>query len=94
LISVRFGGELAPWTIGIARPYVSAAILPTMILTSKSTFDDGINDTGFPWEVGGGTLLQLYKSIQLNLGAQQIFGTVRNSNLSGFGVSAAIRTTI
>jgi len=96
ITSLRFGASYSPWSLLKEKlhPYFSAALLPTMVVTRRTAFDDGVNDLGLPMELGLGGVVQITKPIALNLGISEIFGKVQNSDLKGLAVSAAIRFPI
>ncbi len=96
IASLRLGVAYSPWTLlnGIVRPYLTGALLPTMIITRRSSFDDGVDDVGMAGEVGAGTQVQIWKPINLDIAVSRIFGKVQDSDLGGFAASAALRFPI
>jgi hypothetical protein len=96
ITTVRLGAAYSPRAFWGDRltPYVSAAALPSMLVTRPSAFDDGVNDTGVPFELGAGTLIRVSHPVNLDLGVSQVLGTVQDSDFKGFAVRAGVRMPI
>jgi hypothetical protein len=96
LTMVRLGLAYSPWLLldDHLAPYVSALALPSMLITRASAFDDGVNDTGVPFELGLGATYRISKPLGLDVGVSQILGRVQDSDLKGFGVRAGLRIAI
>jgi opacity protein-like surface antigen len=94
--TVRLGGMYAPWSLwgDKVRPYASAAILPTMVVTRSSSFGEGVSEMGVPMELGAGALIKVSQPISVDLGISQTFGKVQDSDMSGFAVRAGVRVPI
>jgi hypothetical protein len=95
-MSLRLGVAYAPVLLleDKLAPYVSATALPTMFVTRPSPFDDGVNDTGVPYELGAGAVMKVWKSVSVDLGVSETFGSVQDSDYKGFGVRGGVRVAI
>lgn len=93
LISGRAGAEYMPLSLASVKfsPYATAALLPTLVMTSRSSFDDGQSAFGVPVELGAGTLVHLVQSLDLNLAVIGTLGKVQDSNMDGLGLNAGLR---
>jgi hypothetical protein len=91
--SLRLGLQYAPikFSSKLFRPYVSAAILPTAVITGRSSFDDGEADFGVAGEAGAGALIHVSSLFDLNLNVTGVVGKVSSSSLNGLGVGAGVR---
>ena len=91
--SVRLGAQYAPvkFSTKLFRPYVSAAILPTAVITGRSAFDDGESDFGVAGEAAIGTLIHVSSLFDATLEVSEMVGKVSSSTLNGFGVGAGVR---
>lgn len=91
--SIRLGAQYAPtrFSTKYFRPYLSAAFLPTAVITGRSAFDDGEADFGFAGEGGVGALIHVSQSVDIDLDVTEIVGKVSSSTLNGFGVGAGVR---
>jgi hypothetical protein len=96
LISFRAGAEYAPLSMATTkfRPYATAALLPTLAMTSRSSFDDGQSEFGIPIELGVGTLIHVFQSLDFNLAITSILGKVQDSNMDGLGFNAGVRVPL
>ncbi|MGZ3731651.1 MAG: hypothetical protein ACXVCG_20680 [Bdellovibrionota bacterium] len=94
--TLRLGATYSPWSLMSDRlvPYVSGALLPSMLITHRSSFDDGTNDTGVPFEFGAGALISAYKTLSVDLGITETLGSVQQSDFKGFAVRAGLRMPI
>ncbi len=100
--SLRVGGEYSlglpflPWV----TPYVSAAVLPTIVMSQRSSFRDQNSGYGFPLEYGGGLAVGLNKvnkyitDAALNLGFIARSGKVEKEDVGGTGVLIGVRVGI
>jgi len=93
LISGRVGAEYIPASFATThfRPYLTGALLPSLVMTSRSAFDDGSSAFGVPIEVGAGTLVHILTSVDLNLAITGTFGKIQDSNMNGLGLNAGVR---
>jgi hypothetical protein len=93
LISGRVGGEYIPASLATThfRPYLTGALLPSLVMTSRSAFDDGSSAFGVPIEVGAGTLVHILTSLDLNIAVTGTFGKIQDSNMNGLGLNAGVR---
>jgi hypothetical protein len=93
ILSARAGMEYSPSVLASKRihPYATAAILPTIVMTSSSSFDDGQSAFGVPVELGAGTLVQIIQSWDLDLSVIGTLGKVQDSNMDGLGLNAGVR---
>jgi hypothetical protein len=91
--SIRLGIQYAPvkFSSKLFRPYVSAAVLPTAVITGRTAFDDGETDFGVAGEAGAGTLVHVSSAFDLNVNITETIGRVTTSSLNGFGVGAGVR---
>ena len=91
--SLRLGAQYSPTRLStkLLRPYVSAAILPTAVITGRSAFDDGETDFGVAGEAGIGTLIHVSQAFDIDVNASEMVGKVSASTLNGFGVGAGVR---
>jgi hypothetical protein len=96
VMNLRVGVAYQPWLLlgDSLIPYVSATVLPTVLMTKQSAFDDGVSDTGVPFELGAGTTFRVSKPVSLDVGVSEELGTVQSSNFKGFGVRAGVRVAI
>src|SRR5262249_2242007 len=94
--TVRLGVTYSPWLLlgDKLAPYASATALPSMLITRASSFDDGVTDTGVPFEFGAGALYHVSKPVSLDVGVHEILGRVQDSDFKGFGVRAGVRVAI
>jgi outer membrane protein W len=76
------------------RPYVGAAISPTLILTKRSAVDDGISSFGFTYEAGLGTLVRLSALLDLDINASETLGNINSSKMENFAVASGIRVNL
>ena len=94
--TVRVGVQYSPWLLfgDRAAPYAAAAVLPSMLITRPSAFDDGVSESGLPFELGAGLLVRISKPVSLDLGVRQVLGRVQESEFQGFGLRAGVRFPI
>ena len=94
--SLRIGGLYSPFRLWKERitPYFGACALPSLFLTRRSAFDDGNSQTGFALEGNMGALLQIQKSLHLDLGAARSFGRMGGADMGGFSLRAGLRVPI
>ena len=94
--AIRIGGEYTAvrYSNRLFKPYVSAAILPTAVITSRSAFDDGEADFGIAGELAVGTLIHVSNSMDVNVSVSEVVGKVNSSDLTGFGVNAGVRVPL
>jgi hypothetical protein len=93
IISGRAGAEYSPYSFSSSKfhPYATAAIVPTIVMTSRSSFDDGQSAFGVPVELGAGTLVHVLQSWDLDLSIVGTLGKVQDSNMDGLGLNAGVR---
>lgn len=94
--TVRLGVQAMPWLLFGDRllPYASAAALPSLLVTRRSAFDDGVSDTGVPFELGAGAIVRISRPLSLDVGVHQVLGRVQDSDFQGFGAKAGVRIQI
>ena len=93
IISARLGVEYlnAKISTPVFRPYINAAILPTVVLTNRTALDAGGNYFGFPVELGVGSLVAITKTFGFNFGVTETLGSINQSKISGLGANAMVR---
>ena len=93
IISARLGVEFLIPKIStpVFRPYLTGALLPSMVLTNRTALDQGNNYFGVPVEFGVGSLVALTKTFGLDLGVTETLGSINGSSISGMGVNALVR---
>jgi hypothetical protein len=96
ITSARLGGEYAPRALATTylRPYLTATVIPSLLVTGRTALNDGESLFGVPFEVGGGTLIHVLESLDLNLSVQEVLGKIKDSNMNGFGLSAGVRVPL
>ena len=78
----------------LLKPYFSASLQPSLVITTRSAFDDGQSALGFPFGVGAGVLVHAFKTADINIGATETLGSVKNSDVSGLGLNAGVRLAL
>jgi hypothetical protein len=100
LVSANLGLEFTPPTL-VSRfitPYVSASLSPQLLLTGRSSFDDGSTQLGMTGEGAVGTRLKLsalgWSQAELDLSASERVGSIHASSLIGFGLMSGLRVAL
>jgi len=93
IVSARLGVEyfFAKISTPVFRPYLSGAVLPTMIMTNRTALDAGNNYFGLPIELCVGSLVAITKTFGFNFGLTETLGSVNDSKISGLGANAMVR---
>lgn len=102
IIPVELGVEARPSVLQWrkAQVYFDAGILPTLMLTERSPFDDGRTLFGLParFLVGGSYdvrgLLPVSTPTFFELGVSQTVGSVSEGSMNGTGILAGVRVAI
>jgi hypothetical protein len=89
---LRVGTRYSPWQLleGRLRPFVSVNLLPTMVVSKRSAFDDGISDMGVGAEFGLGAATRIWKQVNFDLKISQEVGKAGDSSLNGFAAGAGL----
>lgn len=102
LFMARAGVEYQALRFSFLQPYVGLALLPSVALSAKSTFEDRVSAFGVPLEGTLGLIArpQLFKDLlglthgALGIGAHYIFGSIDESRLNGLGVQGFFQLSL